>query len=164
MGVAFGVRPSLSSQFFPPSRPHNIARQAISEARRREEAEAERIRLEAEEAARQAAAAVLKALHRRKSLAYRLVEAAKQHRTRNAPLSMHNVAEQVAVAHGFTVLDLQSERKPRKLAEARFEAYFRCSTETRCSISKIAQFFRRDHSTVLHGIIRYRDRKLAGEV
>lgn len=163
MGVAFGVRPSLSSQFFPPSRPHNIARQAISEARKREEAEAERIRLEAEEAARQAAAAVLKALHRRTNLAYRQVEAAKQYRTRNAPFSMHNVAEQVGVKHGFTVLDLQSERKNTKLAWARFEAFFRCSTETKCSLSRIAQFFNRDHSTVIHGIIRYRDRKLAGE-
>lgn len=153
MGVAFGSRPTFSSVFFPPSRPHNIAYAHVIEARRQAEA--------AE--ARSAAEVVLRALHRRQRLCDRAIDARKQWVKRRKVVKMADIAAEVAVKHGLTVLDLMSDRRGKAFVDARWEAWWRCSTETRHGLSEIGRFFRHDHATVRNALIRYRDRKLAGE-
>jgi chromosomal replication initiation ATPase DnaA len=77
------------------------------------------------------------------------------------PLRGHEFLEavtlRVAKAHGLPVAEVKSARRFKGLAMARFEAWFLIYSTGRFSTVQIAQFFGRDHSSVVHGLNRFRE-------
>jgi hypothetical protein len=67
--------------------------------------------------------------------------------------SCRTIATEVAIQHGFTLADLKSPRRNRKVVRARHEAFWRCFKETEQSLPAIGRALGgKDHTTVLHGI------------
>jgi chromosomal replication initiation ATPase DnaA len=68
----------------------------------------------------------------------------------------------VAKIHGVTVAEIMAPthhigaRVP-KVAHARFHAMALMQTRFGDSLSQIGRFFGRDHTTVMHGIVRWRE-------
>ena len=70
--------------------------------------------------------------------------------------SAEEITADVAVAHGVTVEAMCGPRRTRRVANARFEAWFLLRTKRAMSYAQIAKRFgNRDHTTILHGIRRY---------
>ncbi len=66
--------------------------------------------------------------------------------------SVHTIINEVGEKHGFTYIEMVSQRRYGPLARARQEAYWRCMKETLCSLPTIGRHFGdRDHTTVLKG-------------
>lgn len=85
---------------------------------------------------------------------YRLVV---NHRPKNEiirPL-IHEIISEVAKKHGVTPVAITSDRRNAKLVAARYEAMWRARNETTYSLPRIGMAFRRDHTTVLHGIAKH---------
>lgn len=69
---------------------------------------------------------------------------------------IHAIKQQICLKYGISMTELLSRRRLRKLAEARFEGYWRARNETTASLPEIARAFgRSDHATIIHGIARY---------
>jgi hypothetical protein len=69
------------------------------------------------------------------------------------------IAREVCEKHGVSMIDLVSARRDKKVAVARHEAFWRCRTETRLSLPQIGKRFGgRDHTTVLHGVNKHKER------
>ena len=67
-------------------------------------------------------------------------------------------------AHGITLAELVGSRRSRHLGRARQEVYYRLSIEARMSSPAIGKKLgRRDHTTVLAGITRYKQRMGIGD-
>lgn len=78
---------------------------------------------------------------------------------------MQAIKMEVAAKHGFTVCEMESARRNRKLVNARHEAMWRMHKETSASLPMIGKVLGgKDHTTILHGIRRYQARIDAGEV
>lgn len=69
------------------------------------------------------------------------------------------IMKEVCDKHECTLEELKSENDRKKLAKARFEAYFLLSTELNMSSPRIGKIMNRHHSTVLHGIKRHKKLK-----
>ena len=69
------------------------------------------------------------------------------------------IAAEVADKHRISLFDLRSHRRSQPLVWARQEAMYRCRTETSKSYPQIGRFFRRDHTTVIHAVEAYQQRK-----
>jgi chromosomal replication initiation ATPase DnaA len=62
------------------------------------------------------------------------------------------IIAEVAAKHDLTMIEMLSQRRPRALAHARQEAYWRCMSETLASLPMIGRCFgNRDHTTILKG-------------
>lgn len=66
------------------------------------------------------------------------------------------IAEEVCIKHGVNMNDLISHRREANIVKARYEAFWRCYRETSMSLPQIGHRFDRDHTTVLHGLRKYR--------
>lgn len=61
--------------------------------------------------------------------------------------------------HKITVGQIMSNQRAKHIVAARFEAFYRLSTETKFSLPKIGKLFGgKDHTTVLHGVRKYKQR------
>lgn len=69
-----------------------------------------------------------------------------------------HVQDFVCSHYGISRIDLLSHRRPVWLTEKRMIAMYLCRHATRSSMVKIGMVFRRDHSTVMHGIERIKER------
>ena len=66
------------------------------------------------------------------------------------------IISMVAERHGFTVIDLKSERRAAPLVLARFEAMYFIKRHTTWSYPRIGNFFGgREHTSVMNAIRRY---------
>ena len=75
------------------------------------------------------------------------------------------IIAQVAADWGYTVKQLVSPRRERRIAYARFEAMYRLRNECpHMSLPMIGVRFGRDHTTVLNAIRRYRQLAASGEL
>jgi len=81
----------------------------------------------------------------------------------NLPRQMVILIE-VAREKGFTLAEMRSDRKNRKLAAARQKAMWRMKKETSLSFPRIGQLLGgRDHTTILHGVRSHEARMARGE-
>lgn len=79
------------------------------------------------------------------------------------PPTMLSIAEGVAEKHGLTSWrEMREGRHVRALVMARWEFWHRVQTETHNSLSGMGKFLGFDHSSVICGLRRYRE-KLSGE-
>ena len=77
--------------------------------------------------------------------------------------SIRQVILDVAAKHGFSYLEMISDRRAAVLCWARQEAYWRCIQETVYSVPMIARHFGgRDHTTILHGVKMFLRRRAGG--
>lgn len=67
------------------------------------------------------------------------------------------ILNEVAEKHDVCPREMLSASKADPVAVARFECWFRMREETTYSYSQIGRFFGRDHTTVLHGVARWRE-------
>jgi chromosomal replication initiation ATPase DnaA len=75
-------------------------------------------------------------------------------------LSAHgllDLVDQVCLLRGVTRLELCGSARTRSAATARHELWWRIRNHPERSYSyfEIARFFRRDHSTVVHGVVMH---------
>lgn len=73
-------------------------------------------------------------------------------------LTMRELADQVAFANGISVAALRGQGRCRFLAWPRQEFMYRAHVESRKSLTQIGAFLGRDHTTVLHGVRRHKER------
>lgn len=66
--------------------------------------------------------------------------------------TLRQIAIDVATEHNLTLDDLQSTSRLRRIAHARQEAMRRQREQTGASYPRIAMFWGRDHSTVMHAV------------
>jgi chromosomal replication initiator protein len=72
------------------------------------------------------------------------------------------IAIEVCHKHGVSMVDVLSSRRDRSSVAARHEAFYRCKEETTMSLPSIGRMFGgRDHSTVIHGIAKHKQRMAA---
>jgi chromosomal replication initiation ATPase DnaA len=71
------------------------------------------------------------------------------------PKTMAAIIEEVCRKWGYTITDMRSARRDKRIVVARHELFWRCRHETYRSLSEIGRFLNKDHTTVLHGISRY---------
>ena len=69
---------------------------------------------------------------------------------------LHAVAKQ----HGVKAEEILSPSRRKEIIKARHEICYRLRIELRFSYEKIAQLMKRDHTSVLHGVAKTRDRLL----
>jgi hypothetical protein len=75
------------------------------------------------------------------------------------PITMREIAEDVAYRHGVSVDDLTGPSRAKMHTGPRQEAMWMMSKAKRWSLPRIGQFFGdRDHTTVLHGVRRHEQR------
>lgn len=71
------------------------------------------------------------------------------------------IAKEVADRHGLTLDDLVGPLRDQKRSRARHEAMYIIRNSTNYSLPRIASLFGdRDHTTVLHGLRRHKERML----
>jgi len=68
------------------------------------------------------------------------------------------IAEASAAVNRITIIELFSERRKQNLVHARQEAMYTCRILTGYSFPRIGQFFKKDHTTVMHGIKNVKNR------
>lgn len=65
---------------------------------------------------------------------------------------IRDVMQAVAAAYGFSMNDMQADRRDARVCQARQVSYLLCKILTQHSLPTIGRAFHRDHTTVLHGI------------
>ena len=70
----------------------------------------------------------------------------------SATPTMREILCEISAKHKIGVLDILSDRRSHPIVLARQEFMFRAKAETLNSLSAIARFCRRDHTTVMHGV------------
>lgn len=73
------------------------------------------------------------------------------------------IIRQVAAINDVTMDQILGDSRRRPIAWARQHAYERLYRETRLSLPGIARIFKKDHTTVLYGILKHRKRKAEGK-
>lgn len=73
-------------------------------------------------------------------------------------VTMRDIVKEVAEKNGFNPDDLMLRSRRMKLIKARHEAFYRMRHELNMSYPRIAAFFDMDHTTVMHGIFKHRDK------
>jgi chromosomal replication initiation ATPase DnaA len=70
----------------------------------------------------------------------------------------YDIARRVAASHGLKLSDLQTSSRAPRFCRARWEAWAEMAATGRWSLSMMARVFNRaDHTTVRHGLARYRE-------
>ena len=69
---------------------------------------------------------------------------------------LHAVAKQ----HGLSANDIMSPSRRKEVVTARFEVFYRFRVELHFSYEKIAFLMKRNHTSVMHGVYKTRDRLL----
>lgn len=64
----------------------------------------------------------------------------------------------VAVAHGMSADALLGTNRLKAVTHARQHAYYRIAAETQLSLPQIGRVFKKDHTTILHGIFAHANR------
>jgi len=83
-------------------------------------------------------------------------EAAKQASNRlMARTNARKVLEDVCAQFNISMNDLLSPRRDKRATSARKTAYWRLKNETQWSLPQIGRLMKKDHTTVLHGLIRF---------
>lgn len=72
--------------------------------------------------------------------------------------SISELMQSVSDITGFTVLELLSRRKEQRLAHARQALYYLACVNTSMSFPEIGRRLNKDHTTILHGFNRAKDR------
>jgi hypothetical protein len=73
-------------------------------------------------------------------------------------LKMRQVVKEMAEKHNMSVETLMSATRIMSIVRARQEAMYHIKMETGCSFLELARFFRKDHTTIMHGIERHLER------
>lgn len=71
------------------------------------------------------------------------------------------ICAQVAARHKVPTQAILSKRRPRHIANARWEFWYLLRTELGWSYPRIAAFTGHDHTSVMHGVRRYEAAKKA---
>lgn len=75
------------------------------------------------------------------------------------PMRWKAIIDEVCTKHRVAKEAVFGQQRSRELVSARFEAYYRLSTETRLSLPQIGdRMGGKDHTSVIHGIRAYRRR------
>lgn len=74
--------------------------------------------------------------------------------------TMAHVTQSVACAYDLTSDDLRGDSRVQPIVRARQEAYFLCRQQG-FTMGQIGSYFHRDHSTVVHGISKEKQRREA---
>jgi chromosomal replication initiation ATPase DnaA len=83
-------------------------------------------------------------------------EAASAVRRERAPKGQcHRIVEEVAAKYGVTASAILSGSRARLLIPPRHEAMYRCVAETTLSLPAIGRIFKRDHTSIGHGVMRH---------
>lgn len=69
---------------------------------------------------------------------------------------IHAIAIEVCEKHGVTLAELQSPLRFKPIVRARWELMARAYSETGASFPVIGRFLNRDHTTVMHGVLKHR--------
>lgn len=69
---------------------------------------------------------------------------------------MRLIVRQVAARHRMSVAEIMGVSRLAPIATARIEAYALIQASGRFSYPRIGEFFNRDHTTILHGVKKYR--------
>lgn len=86
-------------------------------------------------------------------------------RGQSIPDSIKRIVAEVCVKHDKFLLDIESDRKTNDIIPARQELMYRLRTETTWSLPRIGRFLgNRDHTTVLHGVQKFKKQLEKGEV
>lgn len=72
------------------------------------------------------------------------------------------VLDAIARAHGLTVAHLKGPSTVQRIASARHEAMRVLRDEHYWTLTQIGRLLRRDHTTVIYGVQRARERTLCG--
>lgn len=70
------------------------------------------------------------------------------------------VLHAVAKHHGIDPNEILSKSRRKEVVSARFEVFYRLRVDVHMSYEKIAILMKRDHSSVLHGVYKMRERVL----
>lgn len=70
------------------------------------------------------------------------------------------VMHAVAKHHKISVADIMSETRERHVVTARFEIFYRLRIDLAMSYTRIGKLFGKDHSTVMHGVNKIRQKLL----
>lgn len=65
---------------------------------------------------------------------------------------VHRIIAEVAAAHNLTPADITGQRRARVLSMPRQEAMYRAMMETNLTYPAVGLIFKRDHTTILHGV------------
>lgn len=77
-----------------------------------------------------------------------------------ADTKIGGILRDIAEQYGFKVTALLGWRRPKALARARQELYWRAYDETGFSMPQIGRALNRDHTTILYGIRQHEKRML----
>lgn len=75
-------------------------------------------------------------------------------------VTMRYITQKFARYTGFTERELKSERRHRQLAMIRMACWYWIIRRTECSYPMVARHFNRDHTTVLHGVAVYPEKRM----
>lgn len=76
-----------------------------------------------------------------------------------------SIVREVSKKHGISIPDILSARRSVPVVRARHEVMYRLSTETTLSYPQIGKRLGgKDHTTVIHGAQRHRERMEAGQI
>jgi chromosomal replication initiator protein len=64
------------------------------------------------------------------------------------------IKRQVARKYMVTIAEIEGPSRREEIVEARHEAMFRCSKETKANLTTIGRFFNRTHGTVIYALKR----------
>ncbi len=82
------------------------------------------------------------------------IEAARLSQHARDVAHVRRIQREVAEAYGVPRDDILSERRQKRVAEARQYAMWRARYETHLSLPQIGRLFLRDHTTVIHAVQR----------
>lgn len=77
--------------------------------------------------------------------------------------TIRKIIDEVCAKTGLDLIDMKSDRRPRKITRIRFYAYWRARHETTFSLPQMGTAFNRDHTSILHGIRVFQAALDAGE-
>lgn len=71
------------------------------------------------------------------------------------------VVGRIAAEYGVTPADIMGDERTRNLSWARHAAFYEVKVATGANLPRLARIFNRDHSTIIHGIRRHKERVAA---
>lgn len=74
-------------------------------------------------------------------------------------VTMRYITQKIARYTGYTERELKSARRNRDLSLIRMACWYWIVRRTECSYPMVARYFQRDHTTVLHGVSVYPERR-----
>lgn len=74
--------------------------------------------------------------------------------------TIRSIMHEVCDEYGITLAEMLGPRRSRYIVWPRQEAYWRAARETGASLLTLAREFRRDHTSIMHGMRQYELRNL----